>query len=226
MPKFGQFIIVCGHYGCGKTNFSINLAIRLAEEGRKVTLADLDLVNPYFRTSDFAPVLEEKGIRLVAPVFAHSNLDVPAMPAEMESIFSIRDGTVIIDVGGDDAGATALGRYARRIQGIEGVQMLYLVNRYRSLTKAPEDAAALLNGIETACRLKATGVVNNSHLQAETTAQDIIASVDYARRTAGLLGLPLVLTTAPRPLQAQLQSMLPDIFPVDRYVTPPWEDRG
>lgn len=226
MPEFGNFMIVCGHYGCGKTNFSMNLAIRLTEEGRKVTLVDLDLVNPYFRTSDYAPVLEEKGIRLVAPIFAHSNLDLPAMPAEIESVFSIRDGTVIIDVGGDDAGATALGRYAGRIREMEGVQMLYLINRYRALTKSPEEAAALLREIETACRLKATGVVNNSHLQNNTTARDVEASMDFARRTAELLSLPLVLTTAPRCLQEELNAKIPDLFPVDRYVTPPWEVMG
>lgn len=109
MFQFGQFIIVCGHYGCGKTNLSLNLAVNLQKAGRKVTLVDLDLVNPYFRSSDFQEVIYSNQIELIAPVFAHSNLDLPALPVDLHRIFNMPDRTVIIDVGGDDAGATALG---------------------------------------------------------------------------------------------------------------------
>ena len=223
MDLLESFHIICGHYGCGKTNLALNLAMDLVREGKKVTLVDLDIVNPYFRSSDYEELLEEKGIQLIAPIFAHTNVDMPALPAELESIFSMRDRMVIIDVGGDDAGAVALGRYAHTIRQMGRFSMHYVVNRYRALTTQPEEAVALLREIEAACRLKATGVVNNSHMQDLTTGEDILRSVDYAKKTAELLGLPLVTNTCPRALYPDLSAKVTPLYPVDRYVRPPWE---
>ena len=222
MFQFGQFIIVCGHYGCGKTNLSLNLAVNLQKAGRKVTLVDLDLVNPYFRSSDFQEIIDSSQIELIAPIFAHSNLDLPALPVDLHRIFSMKDRTVIIDVGGDDAGATALGSISRSIQQME-YQMLYVVNRYRALTQTPEEASRLLKEIEAASRLKATGVVNNSHLQGETTRDDILGAIPFARNTAELLSLPLAFTTAPAFLAEKLLECGEEVYPVEIYVKPPWE---
>lgn len=222
LPQFGKFIVVCGHYGCGKTNFALNLAIRLADEGRKVTLVDLDIVNPYFRSSDYEPLLQKHGIQLIAPVYAHSNLDLPALPAQIYSVFSMTDRTVILDVGGDDAGATALGRFSHNIVELGNYQMLYLINKYRVLTTQPHEAAALLHEIEAASRLKATGIVNNSHMQELTTAEDILNAGEYACKTAQELSLPLVMTTAPRELVPQLTGRVDALYPIDIYVKAPW----
>ena len=222
MFPFGQFIIVCGHYGCGKTNLSLNLAVNLQKAGRKVTLVDLDLVNPYFRSSDFPEILRSNQIELIAPVFAHSNLDLPALPENLHRIFSMTDRTVIIDVGGDDAGATALGSVSQSIRQME-YQMLYVVNRYRALTQTPAEACALLREIESACRLKATGVVNNSHMQGETTPDDILRGVSFAEKTAELLDLPLAFTTVPAFLAEKVGKAGKNVYPVEIYVKPPWE---
>ena len=110
-----KIIIIYGHYGCGKTNLSLNLAIDLAQKGDKVTIADMDVVNPYFRSGDYTDLLKEYGIDVIASDFSHSNLDLPSLPATMYSIF-VREGIVIIDVGGDDAGAYALGRFSSKIK--------------------------------------------------------------------------------------------------------------
>ncbi|MBP5159235.1 MAG: ParA family protein, partial [Lachnospiraceae bacterium] len=174
-----DFTVVCGHYGCGKTNFSINLAIDLANSGRKVTLADMDLVNPYFRTSDFREVLESRGIEVVAPVYGHTNLDIPAIDAALYGLFENHDA-VIIDAGGDDVGATVLGRFHEQFAG-KDYDMLYLVNRYRNLTQEPADAVAILKEIEAASRLKATKVLNNSHLKASTVPATIEDALEYGR---------------------------------------------
>ena len=222
MFQFGQFIIVCGHYGCGKTNLSLNLAVNLQKAGRKVTLVDLDLVNPYFRSSDFQEVIYSNQIELIAPVFAHSNLDLPALPVDLHRIFNMPDRTVIIDVGGDDAGATALGSISQSIQQLP-YQMLYVVNRYRALTQTSEEACALLKEIESACRLTATGVVNNSHLQAETTVDDILQGIPSAQKTAELLNLPLAFTTVPAFLAGKAKEAGENVYPVEIYVKPPWE---
>ena len=187
--------IICGHYGCGKTNLALNLALDAAENG-PVTLVDLDIVNPYFRSSDYLPVLKDSGIRLIAPVFAGTTLDTPTLPPEVQSIFAPGAGTVYIDAGGDDAGATVLGGLSANIKK-SGYEMLYVVNRNRVLSQTPEDCAAILREIEAASRLKATGIVNNSHLGVETSWENVRASLPFAHAAAEAAGLPLLYSTVP-----------------------------
>lgn len=163
MSEQARITVVCGHYGCGKTNLTLNLALEAAAAGERVTVADLDIVNPYFRSSEYGGLLEEHGVRLIAPVFAGTTLDTPTLPPELYSIFEPQAGRVFIDAGGDDAGVTALGGLHGQLEET-GYQMLYVINRYRVLSQTPEEAAALLGEIEAASRLKATALVNNSHL--------------------------------------------------------------
>ena len=221
ITTLNRITLVTGHYGCGKTNLSLNLALDFARRGEKCAVVDLDIVNPYFRSSDYDELLEKNGVRLIAPRYARSALDVPSLPAEIYSVFDSIDGRVIIDVGGDDAGATALGRYAAKFAGLE-YTMLYVVNKYRPLTAESGEAAELLSEIETASRLKATAVVNNSHLMGGTTAETILSSVEYAEEAARMLGLPLLFTTAPRAIADKLTC--PDIYPVDIHVRTPWSN--
>ena len=197
-PDIKPFTVVTGHFGAGKTNLCLNLALDLAERYDAVTVVDLDIVNPYFRLSDYTDLLAAKNVRLIAPVFAGATVDAPSLSAEIYSAFEA-PGAVIFDVGGDDAGATALGRFQRDIGQIDH-DMLYVVNRYRDLTATPTEAVRLLKEIEGASRLSATGVVNNSHLKQETTAETVLGSVGFACETARVLGLPLVCTTVPEGL--------------------------
>lgn len=217
---FEDIIIICGHYGCGKTNLALNMAADFAANGEQVTLIDLDIVNPYFRSSDYAEYIKEHNIELIAPTFAHSNLDLPALPAEMYSIFT-RKGRRIIDVGGDDAGATALGRFAPQLKNI-GYTMLYVVNKYRIQSSTPEEACELLGEIEQASRLKANYIVNNSHLMEFSNAETIANSAEFAEKTARLLGLPIAFTSAEKNIAAQLDAG-EDIYPVDIIVKKPWD---
>jgi len=216
-------ILICGHYGTGKTNLTLNLARDLCRQGRKVTVADMDLVNPYFRSSDHKERLEEWGAALIAPVFARSNVDLPALSPEVYSIFGREGETVLVDAGGDDAGATALGRFSERIQA-QPYEMFYVFNHYRPLAGSDRDAAELLREIEAASRLKATGIVNNSHLQSQTTAQTILEALPFAEKTAEALGLPLLCTTAPPDLAEELRDRIPSLYPVDVFVTTPWQE--
>ncbi len=216
-----RITLVTGHYGCGKTNLSLNLALDFARRGEKCAIVDLDIVNPYFRSSDYDELIESHGIRLIAPRYARSALDVPSLPAEIYSVFDSIDGRVIIDVGGDDAGATALGRYASKFASVE-YDMIYVINKFRPLTSESGDAAALLSEIETASRLKATCIANNSHLMGGTDADTVLGSVGYAAETSKLLGLPLRFTTAPRAIADTLT--IPDVYPVDIHVRTPWSN--
>ena len=139
------FNIICGHYGCGKSNYAVNLALKRAKEGRKVMLVDLDLVNPYFLSSGCKDLLESNNVRVIAPMFANTNVETPALPAELNLMFET-DMDVVLDVGGDDAGAVVLGRYASQLSNIE-YEMTYVVNKYRNLTATVEDTVEIVREI-------------------------------------------------------------------------------
>ena len=222
MSERSRVTVICGHYGCGKTNLALNLALEAAAKGEKVTVADLDIVNPYFRSSEYGGLLEEHGVHLIAPVFAGTTLDTPTLPPELYSVFEPSAGQVFIDAGGDDAGVTALGGLHTQLEET-GYEMLYVINRYRVLSQTPEEAAALLQEIEGASRLKATGLVNNSHLGVETCLDTLLGGLDFARKTAQLTGLPLLYSTAPD-FALRDGETLPEGFKrIQRHVKFMWE---
>ncbi len=222
MSEQARITVICGHYGCGKTNLALNLALEAAENGEKVTVADLDIVNPYFRSSEYGGLLERHGVKLIAPVFAGTTLDTPTLPPELYSIFEPESGRVFIDAGGDDAGVTALGGL-HALLNEAGYEMLYVINRYRVLSQTPEEAVALLREIEAASRLKATALVNNSHLGVETTLETLLGGLEFAGKTAELTGLPLRYSTAPD-FALKAGETLPEGFhTIKRYVKFLWE---
>lgn len=216
-----KITVICGHYGCGKTNLALNLAVEAARRGRRSVIVDMDIVNPYFRSSDYSAFLKKHGVELIAPVFANTTLDTPVLPPEIYSVFSMEDADIFIDAGGDDVGATALGRLSKNFEEVE-YEMLYVVNRYRILSTQPEETLALLREIEAASHLKATAVVNNSHLGVNTTQQTVLDAVDFARDSADLCGLPLLYSTIP---DFAVEGDLPENCKVvRRYVHFVWED--
>lgn len=214
--NLGKIIAVTGHYGSGKTNLAVNLAVDFAKEGERVTIIDLDIVNPYFRTADFSELFGLLGIKLVAPQFANTNLDIPSLGFDMAAVINGCD-RLIIDVGGDDAGAVALGQYAT-VLGNFGCELYYVVNRYRYLTRTPGEAVELLRDIEQVSRIRAKGIVNCSNLGSQTTADDVKVTADYALKCASEAGVPLALTAAERSLGVE------GAYPVDVYVRPFWEE--
>ncbi len=214
-----KITVVTGHYGSGKTNFSANLAIKLAAEGKKVTVADLDIVNPYFRSADFAELFKEKNVTLAAPMFANTNLDIPAISFDLERIAE-EDGYLIVDVGGDEDGAAALGRYANGFSAhSDNIEVVYVVNMYRYLTGTAEGAVQFMNEIAYASRLKHTAIVNNSNLAEETTAERIEASVPYAEKICELTGLPLLYTV----VSGGIKANVPNPFEAEVYVKKIWD---
>lgn len=207
-----RVLLLCGHYGSGKTNIAVNLAQAIRLESPTVTLADLDIVNPYFRSKDSAAELEEAGIRLICSNYANSNVDIPALPPDLYALTDDRRMRAIIDVGGDDRGALVLGRLAPAILAENDYEMLMVINCYRPLTRDAASTLEVMREIETACGMRFTALVNNSNLGVETTAEDVLRSVSYANEVAAMSGLPVVMTTADQKLQCELEGKIPNLF--------------
>ncbi len=190
-----RITIFSGHYGSGKTNIAVNYALKLREEGLKVSIADIDIVNPYFRTRDSAKELKEAGVELVSLPFANSNVDLPSLPSEVYGLVQRRDRSVVIDLGGDERGALALGRFTPYILEENNYDMFFVVNFFRPLTKTVDEAIEALNEIENAAGLRFTGIVNNSNIGADTTKEDIESTLKKANELSMKTGLPIIMTS-------------------------------
>ncbi|HZJ82837.1 MAG TPA: ATP-binding protein [Clostridia bacterium] len=218
-----RIVILTGHYGSGKTEIAINYSIGWANRGYKTVIVDLDIVNPYFRSSDKKGVLEDHGIRVISPNFAGTGLDIPSLPAEIFSVFQNKEYKVIIDVGGDDTGATALGRYYPYFME-DSYDMFYVVNVRRPLSNNKEDIVEMLHSIESHSRLKVSYLINNSNISHETTIYDIMEGQDIVERVSAKLNIPIAYISG----KPEILALLPDklklkAFPLDIYMLPIWE---
>ena len=202
-----RILILAGHYGSGKTNIAVNYAYKLAREGKRVCIADLDIVNPYFRTKDSAAELEALGISLVSPKYANTNVDLPALPAESYRLVQDKSIYGIMDIGGDDRGAYALGRYADAIKAENDYRMAFVVNCYRPLTSTVEDTVEIMKEIEAACALKFTCIVNNSNLGDETDADTVRDSLAFIEKLSALTGLEIWMHTAKTSVAEELTEL-------------------
>ena len=220
MNKFKRLTLLCGHYGSGNTNVAVNLAFYLKEQYNNVVVADLDIVNPYFRTKDSIDDFKARGIELICSEYANTNVDIPALPANMYRLTADKDITAVIDVGGDDRGAYALGRLVPEIKAENNFDMLMVINGYRPLTPDAESTIEVMREIETACGLKFTGLVNNSNIGEETTAEDIIKSIGYANEVSQASGLPIVMTSVKRELYDGLKNKIDNLLPMTLQAKP------
>ena len=211
---FKRIVLLSGHYGSGKTNIAVNLALRLRQARARVAIADIDIVNPYFRTRDSRSELEAAGIRLISSEFASSNVDLPALPQDVYAITDDRSLSAVIDVGGDDRGALALGRWRDAILAEDNYEMLLVVNRFRPLTRDAASAIEVMREIEAAAGMRFTAVVNNSNLGEETTAQDVLGSMACAREICAQTGLPLKFTAVREALCPALEGKIENLFPL------------
>jgi cellulose biosynthesis protein BcsQ len=212
---YKRITILCGHYGSGKTNAAVNTAYDLKNQFDKVLIADLDIVNPYFRTKDSKDDLENRGITLISSEYAGTNVDIPAMPQQMYAIIDDKQSKAVIDVGGDDRGALALGRIMPAIQQENDYEMLFVINCFRPLTRDAESTLEVMREIEEACKCKFTAIVNNSNLGNETTEDDILKSVNYANEVSNITGLPIKSTCVHARLYDSIKSKIPNAFSLD-----------
>ena len=215
-----RLTLVTGHYGTGKTEFSVNLALALAEAGERTALADLDIVNPYFRSRERRELLEAAGVRLIATSQALADADVPALPAELHALLEDRTVRGVLDIGGDPSGARVLARYRPRIVK-EDYRLLYVVNAARPEVRTAERSAEVLRAIETVTGLACTGLVNNTHLCGETTAEDIREGAALAEEVSRLTGIPVACHAAEARFREALKDL--DPFPMEIRMKKPWE---
>lgn len=212
--EYKRITLLCGHYGSGKTNIALNMAYEIKENYDNVAIADLDIVNPYFRTKDSAEELKEKGIRLIASEYAGTNVDIPALPQDMYSLTDDKTVKAVIDVGGDDRGALALGRISPKIMAENDYEAFLVINKYRPLTPDVDSTLEVMAEIETAGSFKFTGIINNSNLGVQTTAEDVLNSLKYAEDVSKATGLPLVCTSVNETLFDELCGKIDNLFPL------------
>ena len=211
---YTRMLLIAGHYGSGKTNIAVNVAMHLRREREKVTIADLDIVNPYFRTEDSREELARADIRLICSEYAGTNLDAPALPPEMYAITDDRSMTAVMDIGGDDRGALALGRYTPAILEENNYEMLLVINGYRPLTRDADSTLEIIREIEAAGGIPFTAIINNSNLGEETDAETVLSSLAYAEEISATTGLPIKMTTVRAELYEELKNRIPNLFPL------------
>ena len=214
--------IITGHYGSGKTEYAVNLALHLAQTTENVALADMDIVNPYFRSYEQAKRLENAGIRVIV-TSCGGVADIPAINPEVMSVFQQEKWTGVLDIGGDPIGARVLARFAPQLKP-EDFDLLFVLNANRPETKDVESALQYMQGIEAECRQKVTGIVNNTHLCGETTAEEILKGAELAHALSERTSLPVIHHAVQRKFVEQVQDKLPEpILPMNIYMKKPWE---
>ncbi len=208
--------IVTGHYGSGKTEFSVNYALELKKTHEKVILVDLDIVNPYFRSNDSRKLLEDSGIDVIAPHYAGTNVDIPVLPPEVMRVFEEKDAKIVIDVGGDDDGAIALGRYKKYFD-TSGYEMYLVINTRRPLTTSEDEIIRMKEDIESASRLSVTGLISDTNIAGDTTSDIVMEGFDIVSKVSEKSGLPVKFICAEERLLKDLPLSLKDkLFPIVR----------
>ena len=224
--QYKRINIIAGHYGSGKTNIAINLAMKMKEDGLDVVCADLDIVNPYFRSKDARCALEKKGIGMIASEYANTNVDMPAMPASAYAMFDNKALHSVIDLGGDDVGAAAIGRFRDALLQENNYDCFWVVNPFRPLTRTVDLAMEAKDEIEKFLGFRFTKIINNANLGDETTAEDILDSLPFIQELSAKSGLPVAFTVCRQELLDELKRKIYNLFPVTLYLRQGWNKKG
>lgn len=217
-----RLTVLVGHFGSGKTEVAVNLSLALAERGHPFALADLDVVDPYFRSRECKELLESRGGRLIASSQACLDADVPSMPPEVTTLFDNQELYGVLDIGGDASGARVLARYRRRLQTC-GARVLCVINANRPLTDTPEKAETYLRDIAQTLGLPIDGIISNTHLCGQTELQDILAGAELTARVSATTGIPVVCHAVPAHLAEEARQHITPVFPMNLYMKKPWE---
>ena len=232
-----RITLIAGHYGSGKSEIAVNYALSLAqavkeqsdkagEEARPITLFDLDIVNPYFRSREAAGVLTASGVKVTSSAEAFPDVDLPYMPPELTALFQNPNQIGVLDIGGDPVGARVLARYGielNRVIAAGEAEFWCVINANRPMTKTPEAATMYVKQIENTAGVKVTGLINNTHLFSETEPEDIYRGAELAKKVSQEIGVPLVFSVVKRLLLEEFMNSNETVFPIDILLKKPWE---
>ncbi|EMS70456.1 hypothetical protein [Ruminiclostridium cellobioparum] len=219
--------IFTGHFGSGKTEVAVNYALKLAEAHYKTAIVDFDIVNPYFRTADAKEELEKNNIWVILPMYANTNVDVPAIPSEIYSLFQKKEYKAVLDVGGDDLGAKAVSRFKEEILS-DDYEMFFVINTRRGMTDTPEKILEMIALVEYSANIKVTRLINNSNLLEETTPEIILEGNGIISEVSEKLGIPLSITAGLEGVISRLESSRlsgSELLPLRKQIHLPW-NRG
>lgn len=214
--------IITGHYGSGKTEFAINYALKLKEKFGSAVICDMDIVNPYFRTFDASGELSDSGVRVIAPEYAGTNLDLPSLPSDILSVFSNKDIPAVLDVGGDEDGAIALGQYFPYLKD-EDYEMFFVINGKRPDTSNADDIIKLANEIQYASRCRITALVNNTNLSYISTPAELAESFELVDEVSKKMNLPIKYVSATPEILSQTDSKGIEKFPLKLFMQLPFD---
>ncbi len=215
--------IFTGHFGSGKTEVAVNYAARLSENGNKTAILDLDIVNPYFRTADVKEVLAERGIWVMTTIYANTNVDIPAIPAEVDALFTNKEYRVVFDVGGDDIGARALSRYRKEILE-DDYEMFFIVNVNRPMTDTADKIEEMVSEIEYSSRLKVSKLINNTNLLYDTSGEDIIKGQELIKEISRRLNIPIGFTSGFKDVIDTVGGRIDsEVLYLEKLIKLPWE---
>lgn len=215
--------IIIGHYGSGKSEFSMNYVTKLRDiVDTKVAISDLDIVNVYFRTREKRDFLQSKNILPIDSSIQATTLDLPAVSAQVTAPINDKSYNYVIDVGGDDVGARVLGRFSNLLNPDE-YDMFCVVNANREKTQTAQEVIDHIRSIENASKLKVTGLINNTHLVRETTIDDILRGQELVKEVSKLTNIPIRYVTCLESLIPQLPNSIEgEVFPINLYMRECW----
>ncbi|SDN11022.1 hypothetical protein [Bacillus sp. OK048] len=219
-----RITILTGHFGCGKTEIAINLALTEKKKHNKIAINDLDIINPYFRSRDVSELFEQQDIELIAPANRLATSDLPIVSGEIYRVLHDHRYRVIIDAGGDNDGAMALGQYYHEWKQLEP-ELLFVLNANRPYVSTLDGARYTIEQIEKAARLKVTGIINNSNIGKETSMADILSGYELSSEISNMLSIPLLYTTISVDLETEANCFAKShqVMFIKRYMKLPWE---
>lgn len=225
MDRLKRITIYTGNLGSGKTEVAVNTALGLMRQGYITSLVDLDIINPYFRSRLVKKQLEDLGLHVITPEGNMSFADLPALSPAVKGVIQDQEKTGVFDVGGDDVGAVALGRYKDWLQG-QDYQMLLVINTCRPFTRKPEGIIKYLHSIQDASGMKVSGLVNNANLSEETTLSTVLDGLKVVSKTSEMLSLPVFFTAVKKDLAEEVKNALgrkSKILVLEKFMKTPWE---